>query len=115
MANRRALQRDNSGRKQSEADSKFVRESRGRLAESLLRETRRSFAPAPGVTTKLVLAIGLATMYGLQLFGWSRKGKIARGSRWISKAAASAARYATQPRPTRRVQQCAIAGIAKSS
>lgn len=33
--------------------------------------------------------------------------------RWRSKAAASAARCATQPWPTRRAQRCAIAGIAK--
>ena len=45
--------------------------------------------------------------------GLGRRG--ARGSRWRSKAAAFAARCAIQPRPIRRAQQCAIAGIAKNS
>jgi hypothetical protein len=45
----------------------------------------------------------------------SRKGERVRGSTWRSKAAASAARCATQPRPTQQAQQCAIAGIARNS
>jgi hypothetical protein len=78
------------------------RQSRGQLAESLLHERRRSFAPAPGVTTKLVLAIGRARCMGNTHSVLSRTGERARRSRWRSKAAASVARCATQQRPTRR-------------
>lgn len=45
----------------------------------------------------------------------SRKGEGQGESRWRSKAAVFAARYAIQPKPTQRAQQFAIAGIAKNS
>ena len=63
----------------------------------------------------MVLAIERAPSTGNTHSALSREGKRARGSRWRSKAAASAARCAIRPRPTRPAQRCAIAGTAKNS
>src|SRR6516162_10551537 len=59
------------------------------------------------------LGHGASTTYGQHSFGFDPTGNESKGSRWRSKVVASAAQCATQPRPTRQAQQCAIAGIAK--